>query len=91
MLDYSKRQEVWRHLWDQLEKARYEQLIASACFDLLVKSGPSGLPHPDGSLRIQKASREANAALLQYMDALKRFRDFSLNGTVPEDLLPPRA
>jgi hypothetical protein len=89
MPDYSKRQEVWRHLWDQLEKARYVQATARAHFDLLVKAGPSGLPHPDGSLLIQKATREANAALVQYMRALKRFTDFNLHGSAPEDLLPP--
>jgi hypothetical protein len=90
MPDYSKRQEVLQHLWDQLEKARYAQVIASARFDLLVKAGPSGLPHPDGSLLVQRANREANAALLQYMQAQKRYTEFTLHGTIPEDLLPTR-
>ena len=86
--DYSNRQVVWQYLWDQLEKARYEQATASARFDLLVKAIPPGIPHPDGALYIQKATQEANAALLQYMGVLKRFTDFTLYGTVPEDLLP---
>ena len=92
MPDYSNRQEVWQHLWDQLETARYVQATARVRSDLLIKAGPSGLPYPDGSLLIQKATREANAALLQYMQALKRFTDFNLHGKVPQDpqdLLPP--
>lgn len=56
MPDYSKRQEVLQHVWDELQKARYAQVTARARFDVLVKAGPSGLPHPDGSLPIQKAN-----------------------------------
>ena len=89
MAGYSNRQAVWQYLWDELEKVRYEQVIASARFDQLVTAGPSGPRHPDGSLLIQKAAREANAALLQNMHALKRFTDFTLWGIVPEDLHAP--
>lgn len=89
MLEYSKRQEIRQRLWDQLDKARVEHLEASANFDLLVRAVPSRLPHPDGSLRIQQAARQANAALLQYMQALKQFTDFTLNGNIQEDLVPP--
>uniref|UniRef100_Q01TN2 Uncharacterized protein n=1 Tax=Solibacter usitatus (strain Ellin6076) TaxID=234267 RepID=Q01TN2_SOLUE len=89
MPDDTNRQVIWKYLWDQLEKARYEQAIASSRFDLLVRSVSSGLPDPDAALVIQKATQEANAALLRYMGVLKKFTDFTLYGTVPEDLLPP--
>ena len=89
MLEYANRQQVWQQLWDQLAKAREVHVTASARFDLLVNAGPSGLPHPDGSLLIQNANREANMALQCYIQALKRFSDFTLYGKVPADLLPP--
>uniref|UniRef100_Q01RI4 Uncharacterized protein n=1 Tax=Solibacter usitatus (strain Ellin6076) TaxID=234267 RepID=Q01RI4_SOLUE len=88
MLDDTYRQVIWQYLWNELEKARYEQATASARFDLLVKEVPTGIPDPDVSLRIQKATQQANAALLQYMRVLKRFTDFTLYGIVPEDLPP---
>uniref|UniRef100_Q01PA2 Uncharacterized protein n=1 Tax=Solibacter usitatus (strain Ellin6076) TaxID=234267 RepID=Q01PA2_SOLUE len=88
MTGYSNRQAVWQYLWDELEKARYEQANASARFDLQVKEVPTGIPDPDVSLRIQKATQQANAALLQYMRVLKRFTDFTLYGAIPEDRLP---
>ena len=34
--------------------------------------------------------QDSNTALLQYMKVLKRFTDFTLYGTIPEDLLPPQ-
>jgi hypothetical protein len=90
MPGYSKRQEVWQHLWDQLGKAREVHVTPVARFDLLVKAGPSLLPRPDGSLLMQKFNREAIAALLQCMQALKQFTDFDRHGTVPENLLPSK-
>jgi hypothetical protein len=33
---------------------------------------PSGIGHPDGSLRIQKASAKQTAAYRDYMEALQR-------------------
>ena len=89
MPDYAKRLEVGRVLKEQLDQAYAAHIAAGARFDLIVKEGPSGLPHPDGVLRMQQAGSEAKAALNHYMWALKRFSDFTLSWTVPEDLLPP--
>jgi hypothetical protein len=89
MLTYLDRQEIRQRLWEDLAKAQTAHLDASGRFDLLVKEGPSGLPHPDGALRVQQVGRESRAALQGYMQALKRFTDFTLRGTIPEDLLPP--
>jgi hypothetical protein len=63
-------------LREQLDAARIEYTVASAEFDLLVKEVPSGIPPPDGSLRIHKAGQAAREALQHYMRALKRLADF---------------
>ena len=84
-------QEIWQRLWEDLEKAKTAYLAADGRFDRLVKECPSGHPHPDGTLHVQQVGRESRAALEGYMKALKRFTDFTLHGTIPEDLLPPEA
>ena len=89
MLTYLERQEIRQRLWEDLATAQTTHLAASGRFDLLVKEGPSGLPHPDGALHVQQVGRESRAALQGYMQALKRFTDFTLRGTIPDDLLPP--
>lgn len=47
---------------------------------------PTGLPHPEGRQRIENASRAQTVAMVAYTRALRRFNEFLLNGTVPEDL-----
>jgi hypothetical protein len=69
-------QEIRQRLWEDLQKAQAAHLAASRRFDLLVKEGPSGLPHPDGALRVQQVGRESRAALQGYMQALKPFTEF---------------
>jgi hypothetical protein len=81
-------QEIRQRLSEDLEKAQVAQLAARRRFHLLVKEGPSELPHPDGVLHIQQVGRDSRAALQHYMHALKRFTGFTLYGTIPEDLLP---
>lgn len=49
---------------------------------------PSGLPHPDGSLRIQNASRALSSARGEVMKAHSRLNDFLTRRIVPEDLKP---
>lgn len=47
---------------------------------------PSGLPQPDGSLRIQNASRALHSARGEVMKAHSRLNDFLTHKIVPEDL-----
>jgi hypothetical protein len=47
---------------------------------------PSGLPHPDGSQRIQNASRVLSTARSEVMKAHSRLNDFMTRGIVPDDL-----
>jgi len=72
----------------ELDKAREAYGAASREFDLLIKGIPSGIPQPDGDLRIQQASEASRAALQNYLFALERFSQYALAGRVPEDLPP---
>lgn len=88
MLYYLERQEIGQRLCDQLDRARVAHRTACERFDLLVQECPAGLPHPDGALGIQQAGRDSRSALQHYMQVLN-LTDFTLYGTIPEDLLPP--
>jgi hypothetical protein len=68
--------EVLEFLREQLDVARIEYTKASAEFDLMVRDVPSGIPSPDGTLRIHKAGQASRAALQHYMRALKRLAAF---------------
>jgi hypothetical protein len=85
------RQEIQRRLWNDLDVARVQYHIASTRFDHVVKENPAGLPHRDGSLHVQQTCMDSSAALEHYLQALKRFTDFTLRGTIPDDLMPSRA
>ena len=75
MSHHSDHQEVLQFLRELVDVARTEYTEASAEFDLLVKEVPSGIPQPDGSLRIHRAGQASRAALQNYMRALKRLVD----------------
>jgi hypothetical protein len=81
-------QEVLQFLREQLDAARTAYTAASAEFDSMVREVPSGIPQPDGALRIHKAGQASRAALQNYMRALKRFADFTLEGRVTDDFPP---
>jgi hypothetical protein len=49
---------------------------------------PSGLPQPDGSLRIQNAARALAAARNEVMQAHSRLNKFLTRGAVSEDREP---
>ena len=51
---HSDDREVLQFLREQLDAARIEYSTASAEFDLIAKDLPSGIPQPDGTLRIHK-------------------------------------
>ncbi len=78
--------DIEEHLKSELAKAREEYGVASREFDLLLKDIPSGIPHPDGELRIRQTGEASRAALRKYTFALKRFSQYTLAGIVPEDL-----
>ena len=52
----------------ELDNARDEHSAATARFDRLAEDTPSGLPHPDGSLRIRQAGKNVRASLANAQD-----------------------
>jgi len=54
-------------------------------FKSIIKDIPSGLPHLDGTQRIQNSSRKLAAALQQRERAHNRLDDYLSRGIIPED------
>lgn len=65
-----------RRLRAALDKARAEYRKIAANQDNIIRDIPSGLPHPDGSFRLQQVARQRSAAYRRFLDAhfaLERF------------------
>jgi hypothetical protein len=73
-------------LRQELQAARKRAETASAHFDVVLKNVPSGVPYPDSTRRIQKASSEYARTQRAALDALMRLNDFLIHGTVPPGL-----
>jgi hypothetical protein len=86
MPEYLKRLEIAELLKKQLDAAYAEYLMANARLDAVVKESPSGLPHPDGSLRLQQAGVAARAAFQIYLSALREFTEFSVTWKPPQGI-----
>ena len=69
-----------------LKRATERSKAATAAFEAITSDIPSGIPHPDGMLRIHGASREATVARMEMLRAHHRLNDFLNVGIVPEDL-----
>lgn len=85
-----ERDQVFRKLREDLESAINRRNAASKAFEEITSGIPSGIPHPDGSSRIQLASQEYSAAQERVMKALTRVNYFLIHGTLPESTLPER-
>lgn len=85
---YSDRSKTIERLQTDLWRARREYELTKETVDRIMSEVPSGIPHPDGSLRIQKASMAFKAALQNYNVAMQRFSEFMLEGKFPSDLPP---
>jgi hypothetical protein len=77
-------QRVSKILEEQFQAAVKRRDEASARFN--EASHPSGLPHPDGTQRMIKATGEYGDALRGVTLAVQRIADFKIRGIVPEDL-----
>uniref|UniRef100_Q01RH6 Uncharacterized protein n=1 Tax=Solibacter usitatus (strain Ellin6076) TaxID=234267 RepID=Q01RH6_SOLUE len=88
-MEYSNRLEIRDRSKSDLDAAYRELVLSRIDFNRLMKDVPSGIPQPDGDLRIRKSDKASKAAVERHMVALRRFTDFIVLGTVPEDLLPP--
>ena len=61
---------------------------ASEALSAIMSDIPSGLPHPDGSQRIQNAAHALAAARNEVMRAHSRLDEFLARGVVPRDFEP---
>ena len=80
------RDEIQHRLSKELNDAQCAYIAANSHFQTLAKEVPSGIPSPDGSLRIWEAGVESRRKLEMYGRAMKRYNEFTLYGTIPEDL-----
>jgi len=78
-----RHEEIGRELRDELRRTQREYTSANENFDAIVRETPSGLPHPDGALRVQQAGKESRRTLDLYTRALKRYTEFILHGVAP--------
>jgi hypothetical protein len=62
----------------ELQRAHDAYVTAAAAFRSIMSEVPSGLPHPDGALRIANAAAEQKFALGEYLKALKAYSDYSI-------------
>jgi hypothetical protein len=74
-------------LTDKVAEARKLTDEAAKLFSAVITDVPSGMPHPDGTHRIQNASRQLAAARQELMKAHTRLNDFLNSGAVPEDIV----
>ena len=70
--------------------ATVREKAASDEFDTVIGQFPSGLPHPDGSQRIQSASCKLIAARKEMGRAHSRLNDFLDHGIIPAELAGQR-
>jgi hypothetical protein len=65
-----------KFLWGIVEATREKYHQSQRAFDAIVNEVPSGIPPPDGVLRIEQVSRERKSDHQNYMKALRDFTDF---------------
>src|SRR5207248_1275637 len=68
-------------LKEDLVQAKKQLTAASTEFAAVMRDTPSGLPHPDGTQRIQNASRAYARARENMMNAIRRLNAFTIQGT----------
>ena len=73
-------------LLQEVRQATDRVNAASENFSAIIKDIPSEAPHPDGALRITRASRELATARAEMMEAHRRLNDFLGHGVIPQDL-----
>ncbi len=73
-------------LFREMQEAVARAEAATEAFSAITSQIPSGLPHPDGVLRIQSVSHELTEARNKMMKAHNRLNDFIERGIIPEDL-----
>jgi hypothetical protein len=75
--------EIGAILDDELCTRRVDYSRAKKDFNTIT-SGPSGLPHPDGTLHIKNVSAAYLSALRAYTTAMEEHTRFIAGGVIPE-------
>jgi hypothetical protein len=78
--------EVLRILIQEVIDATAEKNEAVDAFEVVIGQFPCGLPHPDGSQRIENSSHRLSSARKKAASAHSRLSEFLDRGIVPEDL-----
>ena len=78
--------EISQRLADDLNQATGEYMRLQRLELEIIREAPSGIPLPDGVVRIIQAGKVVRTAFAEYQRAVKRYRDFLDRGVVPEDL-----
>jgi len=86
--DQAESDHIHELLREEFNLAKADLDAASERFDALTREVPSGVPHPDGSLRIHAASKELSQAREVMMQKLARLNKFIAHGVAPSDLTP---
>lgn len=84
--NWNSERQVHAILTEQLAEAAARVKEAESAFHAVISEIPSAVPHPDGSQRIQNASREVSDARCQAMKAQNRLNNYLSHGVVPDDL-----
>ena len=79
-------EQVGRLLIQESVEATSRANAALRAFNDVLNLFPSGLPNPNGTQRVQNASRKLIAARKEMGRAHRRLNDFMSRGVVPEDL-----
>jgi hypothetical protein len=79
------REEIENGLCLAVESCRMRLLLAKAVVDEVNNDIPSGLPHPDGVLRIKNANAAYSEARMNLMKALDNLNHFVCYGVIPKD------
>lgn len=86
MLEPRRIEEVENILRSELERTQAVYRMVRSEFRSIVADVPSGIPHPDGAVRIEQSSQACRFASEAYVSALKRFTAFAINRIIPDDL-----
>jgi len=79
--------EISRRLAEDLNQASAEYMRLQRLEMDIIRETSSGIPLPDGVVRIIQAWEVVRVAFAEYQRTVKRYRDFLDRGVVPEDLM----
>jgi hypothetical protein len=80
------RERIIETLKERVRVARAHRDLTSSAFDQVLKSVPSGIPHPDGTERVRQASQKWAHAQNALTEAVWELNEFTMRGVVPRDL-----